>query len=94
MVYLKPSRTSWLFLWVILFTFQQASVSGGNNMEISSAAFKDGDKIPIQYVMPGAGGKNTSVPLSWKNIPSGTKSLALSMVDPHPVAQNLKEGDV
>ena len=57
-------------------------------MEISSAAFKDGDKIPIQYVMPGAGGKNTSVPLSWKNGPPGTKSFALLMVDPHPVAQN------
>ena len=57
-------------------------------MEISSSAFKDGGKIPIQYVMPGAGGKNISVPLSWKNAPSGTKSFALSMVDPHPVAQN------
>jgi Raf kinase inhibitor-like YbhB/YbcL family protein len=57
-------------------------------MEISSAAFKDGDKIPIQYVMPGAGGRNISVPLAWKNVPSGTKSFALSMVDPHPVAQN------
>ena len=57
-------------------------------MEISSSAFKDGEKVPIQYVMPGAGGKNISVPLSWKNIPSGTKSFAVSMVDPHPVAQN------
>ena len=57
-------------------------------MEISSTAFKDGDKILIQYVMPGAGGKNVSVPLSWKNAPSGTKSFALSMIDPHPVAQN------
>ena len=57
-------------------------------MEISSAAFKDGDKIPMQYVMPGAGGKNISVPLAWRNAPPGTKSFALSMVDPHPVAQN------
>ncbi len=57
-------------------------------MEISSPAFKDGEKIPIQYVMPGAGGKNISLPLSWKNVPAGTKSFALSMVDPHPVAQN------
>lgn len=57
-------------------------------MEISSAAFKDGEKIPIQYIMPGAGGKNISIPLSWKNVPSGTKSFALSVVDPHPVAQN------
>lgn len=57
-------------------------------MEISSSAFKDQGKIPIQYVMPGAGGKNISVPLSWKNAPAGTKSFALSVVDPHPVAQN------
>jgi Raf kinase inhibitor-like YbhB/YbcL family protein len=57
-------------------------------MEITSTAFKDGEKIPIQYVMPGAGGKNISVSLAWKDIPSGTKSFALSMVDPHPVAQN------
>ncbi len=57
-------------------------------MEISSSAFKDGEKIPIQYVMPGAGGKNISIPLAWKNVPPGTKSFALSVVDPHPVAQN------
>jgi len=57
-------------------------------MEIISSAFKDGGKIPIQYVMPGAGGKNVSLPLSWKNIPPGTKSFALSIVDIHPVAQN------
>ena len=57
-------------------------------MEISSTAFKDGEKIPMHCVMPGAGGKNISVPLAWRNAPSGTKSFALSMVDPHPVAQN------
>lgn len=57
-------------------------------MEIASSAFKDQGKIPIQYVMPGAGGKNISIPLNWKNVPSGTKSFALSIVDPHPVAQN------
>ncbi|OPY81239.1 MAG: putative kinase inhibitor protein [Syntrophorhabdus sp. PtaU1.Bin153] len=57
-------------------------------MEISSTAFKDGEKIPIQYVMPGAGGKNISTPLAWRNAPSGTKSFALSVVDPHPVARN------
>jgi Raf kinase inhibitor-like YbhB/YbcL family protein len=73
---------------MILFTFQHEHVSGGGNMEILSSAFKDGEKIPIQHVMPEAGGKNISVPLSWKNAPAGTKSFALSMVDPHPVAQN------
>lgn len=57
-------------------------------MEILSSAFKDGENIPIKYVMPEAGGKNISVSLSWKIIPSGTKSYAFSVVDPHPVAQN------
>jgi len=57
-------------------------------MEVSSAAFKDKGKIPVQYVMPGAGGQNLSVPLTWKNVPPGTKSFALSMVDIHPIAQN------
>jgi len=64
------------------------NVSGGGPMEISSSAFKDKEKIPIQYVMPGAGGKNISIPLGWKNVPGGTKSFALSITDPHPVAQN------
>ena len=57
-------------------------------MEILSTAFKDGEKIPMPYVMPGAGGKNISISLTWKNAPAGTKSFCLSIVDPHPVAQN------
>ncbi len=73
---------------IIPFALAYAIVEGGTNMEISSAAFKNEGKIPMQYVMPGAGGKNVSPPLSWRNVPSGTKSFALSMVDPHPVAQN------
>jgi len=78
-----------LFLIVFLFlSIGQQDVFGGGAMEISSAAFKDGEKIPIQYVMPGAGGKNISIPLAWKDVPAGTKSFCLSIVDPHPVAQN------
>ncbi len=57
-------------------------------MQLTSTAFKDGGKIGIQYVMPGAGGKNLSLPLSWLNSPAETKSFALSVVDPHPVARN------
>lgn len=57
-------------------------------MILTSTAFTGGGKIPVPYVMPGAGGKNVSLPLSWSNAPAGTKSFALSMVDPHPVARN------
>jgi len=87
-VTLSYSRILGLSLLMILFIFQDSYELGGSAMEITSTAFKDGEKIPIQYVMPGAGGKNISVPLSWKTVPPGTKSFALSMVDPHPVAQN------
>ena len=84
---MKSIRIAFLFAFLfMLFTIENAS--GGGAMEISSSAFKDKGKIAIQYVMPGAGGKNISIPMSWKNVPAGTKSFALSMVDPHPVAQN------
>ena len=73
---------------VIAFFLIQKNASGGGTMEISSSVFKDGGKIPIQYVMTAAGGKNLSIPLTWKGVPPGTKSFALSIVDPHPVAQN------
>jgi Raf kinase inhibitor-like YbhB/YbcL family protein len=85
---LRYSRTLCVFLTITLYVFQHEYVLGGNQMDITSTAFKDKEKIPIQYVMPGAGGKNISVPLAWRNVPPGTKSFALSMVDPHPVAQN------
>ena len=57
-------------------------------MQLTSSAFSDGGKIPQQNVMPGAGGKNQSLPLAWANAPAGTKSFALTIIDPHPVAQN------
>ena len=57
-------------------------------MQITSTAFQDGGKIPSQYVMPGAGGQNVSVPLTWSGAPAGAQSFALAMVDPHPVARN------
>ena len=57
-------------------------------MEVSSRAFADKGQIPKKYVMPGAGGDNVSIPVQWSAAPSGTKSFALSIIDPHPVANN------
>jgi hypothetical protein len=64
------------------------AIQGGKPMQVTSTAFQDGGKIPQPYVMPGAGGQNISLPLAWSGVPPGTQSLALSMVDPHPVANN------
>jgi Raf kinase inhibitor-like YbhB/YbcL family protein len=85
--YLVRLKKTFLILVPFLLFYTQ-NVWGGGAMEITSSAFKDQGKIPIQYVMPGAGGKNISIPVTWKNVPTGTKSFALSIVDPHPVAQN------
>jgi Raf kinase inhibitor-like YbhB/YbcL family protein len=76
--------------WLVLLVFLSATAlaQGGNAMELKSAAFADGDKIPQKYVMPGAGGQNLSLPLQWSGAPDGTKSFALAIVDPHPVANN------
>ncbi len=57
-------------------------------MELSSPAFADKGTIPLAHVMPGAGGQNISLPLQWSAVPPGTRSLALAVVDPHPVARN------
>ncbi|MGB9628405.1 MAG: YbhB/YbcL family Raf kinase inhibitor-like protein [Thermodesulfobacteriota bacterium] len=86
---MKTIKKGFLFLVIGLILFLSPNqMLGGDKMELTSTAFKDGEKIPIPYVMPGAGGKNISIPLSWKNAPAGTKSFCLSIVDPHPVAQN------
>ena len=57
-------------------------------MQLTSSAFTDGGKIPQQYVMPGAGGRNLSLPLARSGAPAGAKSFALTIIDPHPVAHN------
>lgn len=48
-------------------------------MKIFSSAFTEGQAIPALYTCEG---KDVSVPLSWKDIPEGTKSLALIVDDP------------
>ena len=57
------------------------------SMQLSSPAFKDGGLIPSQYARRAAGGQNISIPLMWTDVPEGTQSIALSMVDQHPVAR-------
>lgn len=57
-------------------------------MKLTSPAFKEGERIPDKYVMQAIGGQNMSFPFEWENTPIETKSFALSIVDPHPVANN------
>jgi Raf kinase inhibitor-like YbhB/YbcL family protein len=48
-------------------------------LTISSPAFGPGDMIPAIYTCEGS---DTSPPLQWRDVPSGTKSLVLIVDDP------------
>jgi Raf kinase inhibitor-like YbhB/YbcL family protein len=48
-------------------------------MQLSSKAFPPGGDIPAAYTSDGA---NRAPPLTWANVPPGTKSLALIVDDP------------
>jgi Raf kinase inhibitor-like YbhB/YbcL family protein len=63
-------------------------------LELTSTAFREGTPIPGQYT---GDGRNSSPPLQWRDLPAGTRSLALVCEDPdaprgtftHWVAYNL-----
>ena len=48
-------------------------------IEVTSAAFTEGSRIPVKYTCEGG---NTSPPLSWTGVPAGTRSIALIADDP------------
>ena len=52
---------------------------GGNAMEITSTDFKHNQPIPSVHTCDG---KDISPHLSWSGAPEGTKSFALSCIDP------------
>jgi Raf kinase inhibitor-like YbhB/YbcL family protein len=53
--------------------------AGGGTLTVSSPAFKNTQPIPDEYTDYG---KGKSIPLSWSNLPSGTRSVAIVMDDP------------
>lgn len=79
-------RVSLVFFSFFLMT---AGISAAEEaMLLRSDSFKDGARIPVAHAMPPAGGENVSPALAWTAPPAGTRSMALSVVDPHPVAKN------
>src|SRR5450432_1517815 len=61
--------------------------SMGNAFSLTSSTFKDGTMLAVKNAgnnksNPNCIGENVSPPLAWSNVPAGTKSLALVMVDP------------
>src|SRR5207237_2290472 len=47
-------------------------------IHLSSPAFANGSRIPTRYT---CSGENVSPPLRWTGLPTGTKAIAVMMVD-------------
>jgi Raf kinase inhibitor-like YbhB/YbcL family protein len=56
----------------------------GIDMKLSSTDFDDGGQLEMRH---GKEFDNVSPQLSWSDLPSGTASLALTVIDTHPVAR-------
>lgn len=71
---IKPYKQLFIFL-----TFFLTSIANAENLQIQSSAFTNNELIPDKFT---CNGSNLSPELTWKNIPSNTKSLTLIMDDP------------
>jgi Raf kinase inhibitor-like YbhB/YbcL family protein len=56
-------------------------------IEVHSSAFSEGQLLPIRFAGTRVGGSDMSPPLSWSAVPAGTRSIAVTCVDHHPVAR-------
>lgn len=53
-----------------------------HEMTLTSRDFQDGDRLPLRSVMEELGGQDELPQLSWSNAPEGTKTFALTCLDP------------
>jgi Raf kinase inhibitor-like YbhB/YbcL family protein len=58
-------------------------------MILTTTAWPDGDQIPLKYTQAG---EQVSPALTWSNVPPGTQSFVLNMVDPDVAVQRGTEG--
>lgn len=67
----------------------KGNIMSSDKFVVHSSAFEHSKSIPTKYANTGiSGGKNISLPLEWEHIPEGTKSIAVSIIDLHPIANN------
>jgi Raf kinase inhibitor-like YbhB/YbcL family protein len=55
-------------------------------LDVHSPAFAEGETLPVRFTRSGAAA-DVSPPLSWSGVPVGSRSLAVTCVDHHPVAR-------
>jgi Raf kinase inhibitor-like YbhB/YbcL family protein len=62
-------------------------VSQEMDLNVTSAAFEEHGAIPARYANEGVeGGQNVSIPVAWSDTPEDAGSIAVVMVDRHPIA--------
>lgn len=61
-----------------------ASTLAGEELQLSSPAFGEGEMIPAEFAgcVDGAQGPNESPPLEWRGVPDAAVALAVTVVDP------------
>jgi Raf kinase inhibitor-like YbhB/YbcL family protein len=89
---LRKSATAILSGSVIVLAIGGCATTGdlpsmGNAFALTSSTFRDGTMLAVKNAgnnksNPNCIGENISPPLAWSNVPAGTKSFALIMVDP------------
>lgn len=74
------TSTSFEFAAVDSMTVASAVAVTPGTFTLLSSAFKDNGELPKEYTCDGASPPmNISPPLNWENVPTGTKSLAVTM---------------
>jgi Raf kinase inhibitor-like YbhB/YbcL family protein len=62
------------------------SAAAGGGFTVTSSAFNDGGLLTVRHAaddpMRMCGGQNISPPLQWSNVPAGTKSFGIVLLDP------------
>jgi Raf kinase inhibitor-like YbhB/YbcL family protein len=68
-----------------LFALTQIGATHAASMSVSSSSFTDGHAIPVKFAGTGVacgGGQGVSPQISWTNLPTGTRSVAVVLFDP------------
>jgi hypothetical protein len=57
-------------------------------MNLTSPAYRDGETMPARFAtVHVTGGEGLSIPVEWDDVPPGTLSFVLALIDIHPVAR-------